>query len=67
MGLKRRGGGDRNKKKKTVKQREAQRRGPLRETGDHRLLFKDGFKFASSSGERKSPGGSQERQTAANH
>lgn len=27
----------------------------------------DGFKFASSSGERTSPGGSSERQTAAYH
>lgn len=31
------------------------------------LFSEDGFRFASSSGERKSPGGSQERQAAAHH
>lgn len=47
--------------------RETERRGPVRVTGDQRLLFKDGFEFASSSGEGESPGGSSERQTAAYH
>lgn len=41
--------------------------GPVTVTDDHRQLFEDGSKFSSSSGERDSPGGSSERQTAAKH
>lgn len=37
----------------------------MRLTDDQRQSFQDGFKFASSYGERKSLGGSSQRQTTA--
>lgn len=58
---------ERGRRRQRQKEEAETEGGPVTVTDDHRQLFEDGSKFSSSSGERNSPGGSSERQTAAKH